>query len=168
LKRSARSSAPVFGRGDGHVDLAMDSTYEITTKLFLYRHDQVLHDAVFAFRDVFPHVEGKNLLAVGFRRVFHLRYLFRKKAASVSEGRTRFALTGYSPPVPPVRGARDLLAEQGFQIASAVEHADDLHATLVGQGAIEDQVFGEVRHFPGAKVLGLRAAERARASEARG
>ncbi len=59
-----------------------------------------------------------------------------------------------------------LLAEQGFQIASTVEDADDFAAAFFGQGAVEDQVFGEVRHFPGAEVFGLRAAEGARTTEA--
>ena len=36
----------------------------------LYRHHEVAHDVVLPLGRVLAHVEGENLLAVGFRRVF--------------------------------------------------------------------------------------------------
>jgi len=38
----------------------------------LHRHDQVLHDVILPLGRVLAHVEGQDLLAIHFGRVFHL------------------------------------------------------------------------------------------------
>jgi len=48
---------------------------------------------------------------------------------------------------------RGPFAEQCFQIASAVEDADDFDAGAVGELAVENKVVGELSDDPGAKIF---------------